>query len=149
MRLGERLSLTWREEFFDVVLNGSISYNHSRSNLITTNNRDTYDFFYGISGNANLNNGIAFSTNIGMSSRRGYSSNEMNTNELVWNAQASYRFLKNKQATISLQAYDLLHTMSNISRSISATSRSDSETNAIHSYAMLHFIYRLNMFGNK
>lgn len=149
MRLGERLSLTWREEFFDVVLNGSISYNHSRSNLITTNNRDTYDFFYGISGNANLNNGIAFSTNIGMSSRRGYSSNEMNTNELVWNAQASYRFLKNKQATISLQAYDLLHTMSNISRSISATSRSDSETNAINSYAMLHFIYRLNMFGNK
>ncbi|MCM1312912.1 MAG: outer membrane beta-barrel protein [Bacteroides sp.] len=149
MSLGERMSLTWREEFFDIVLNGSISYNHSRSNLVTTNNRDTYDFFYGISGNANLNNGIAFSTNIGMSSRRGYSSNEMNTNELVWNAQASYRFLKNKQATISLQANDILHTMSNISRSISATSRSDSETNAINSYAMLHFIYRLNMFGNK
>ncbi|MCD8236771.1 MAG: hypothetical protein LUD00_08995, partial [Prevotellaceae bacterium] len=46
-------------------------------------------------------------------------------------------------------AYDILHTMSNISRSISATSRSDSENNAINSYAMLHFIYRLNMFGNK
>lgn len=149
MQLRERLTLTWKEDYFDIMVNGSVSYNHSRSNLIPTSNRDTYDFSYGISGNANMENGIAFSTNIGMNSRRGYSSSEMNTNELIWNAQISYRFLKKKQATVMLKAYDILNTRSNISRSISAVSRSDRETNAINSYVMLHCIYRLNMFGGK
>ena len=84
-----------------------------------------------------------------MSSRRGYSSANMNTNELIWNAQVSYRFLKGKAATVSLQAYDILSKRSNISRNISATMRSDTETNAIYSYVMAHFIYRFNMFGGR
>ena len=73
----------------------------------------------------------------------------MNTNELIWNAQVSYRFLSKKQATVSLQAYDLLHKRSNISRTISAFSRQDRETNSIYSYVMAHFIYRFNLFGDR
>ena len=84
-----------------------------------------------------------------MSSRRGYSSANMNTNELIWNAQISYRFLYKKQATISLQAYDILHQRSNISRNITAYSRSDRETNSIYSYVMAHFIWRFNLWGNR
>ena len=38
---------------------------------------------------------------------------------------------------------------SNISRTISAAMRQDTEYNAIYSYCMLHFIYRLNLFGGK
>ena len=34
LRIGERLTLTWREEYFDVVLNGSLNYNNSRSKLL-------------------------------------------------------------------------------------------------------------------
>ena len=146
---GERLSLNYRSDLFDVTAYGNLNYNHTRSLLVPTNNRDTYDFSYGMSTNWNLANGLAFSTDIGMVSRRGYSASTMNTNELIWNAQASYRFLKNKQATVVLQAFDLLGNRSNISRQISATSRSDSENNAINSYVMLHFIYRLNMFGSR
>ena len=84
-----------------------------------------------------------------MNSRRGYSSSQMNTNELIWNAQVAYRFLKNKQATVSLQAYDILAKRSNISRSFDATRRSDTETNEITSYVMAHFIYRVNLFGTR
>jgi hypothetical protein len=149
LRIGERLTLTWREEYFDVVLNGSLNYNNSRSKLIKTNNRDTYDFSYGISSNANLENGFGFSTSLNMNSRRGYSSANMNTNELIWNAQVSYRFLQGRRATISLHAYDILHNRSNISRSISATMRSDSRTNAINSYMMLNFTYRFGKFGGR
>ena len=149
LRIGERLTITWREEYFDVVLNGSLNYNNSRSKLIKTNNRDTYDFSYGISSNANLENGFGFSTSLNMNSRRGYSSANMNTNELIWNAQVSYRFLQGRRATISLHAYDILHNRSNISRSISATMRSDSRTNAINSYMMLNFTYRFGKFGGR
>ena len=58
-----------------------------------------------------------------MSSRRGYSSASMNTNELIWNAQISQSFLKGRAATISLQFYDILHNQSNVSRTLTATMR--------------------------
>lgn len=147
--VGERVSLNYRANAYDIGLTGNLSYNHTRSMLVPTNNRDTYDFSYGVSGNYTFDMGLAFSTNISMNSRRGYASAQMNTNELIWNAQASYRFLKKRQATLSLQAYDILSRRSNISRVINATMRSDTETNAIYSYCMLHFIYRLNMFGTR
>ena len=147
---GERLSINYRSDLFDVTAYGNLNYNHTRSMLVPTNNRDTYDFSYGMSTNWNLYDiGLGFSTDIGMVSRRGYSAASMNTNELIWNAQVSYRFLKGKQATIMLQAYDLLGNRSNISRQISANSRSDTETNAINSYVMLHFIWRVSLFGSR
>ena len=73
----------------------------------------------------------------------------MNTNELIWNAQISQTFLKGKPLTVSLQFYDILHQQSNYSRSVNAMQRSDTEYNNINSYAMLHVIYRLNIFGGK
>jgi len=45
--------------------------------------------------------------------------------------------------------YDILHEQSTISRTISASMRSDTEYNAITSYGMLHLIYRLNIFGGR
>ena len=81
-----------------------------------------------------------------MSSRRGYSEASMNTNELLWNAQISQSFLKNNAATISLKFYDILHKQSNVSRTINAQMRRDSWSNAINSYIMLHFLYKLNIF---
>lgn len=52
-------------------------------------------------------------------------------------------------ATISFEMYDILKQQSNISRSLSADMRSVTEYNSINSYCMLHFIYRLNIFGSK
>ena len=147
--LGENMSLTLRLNYFDIRANGSITWSKSTSDIVEASNQNTFNFHYGLSSSGNFENGFGFSTDIGMSSRRGYSSASMNTNELIWNAQISYRFLKNRQATLSLQAFDILHNRSNISRTISAYSRRDTETNSINSYVMAHFIYRLNMFGNK
>lgn len=147
--LGENMSLTLRLGNFDVRANGSINWSKTASEMVAANNQNTYNFHYGLSSTGNFNSGFGFSTDINMSSRRGYSSANMNTNELIWNAQVSYRFLSKKQATVSLQAYDLLHKRSNISRTISAYSRQDRETNSIYSYVMAHFIYRFNLFGDK
>jgi uncharacterized membrane protein YgcG len=82
-----------------------------------------------------------------MNSRRGYSDESMNTNELIWNAQLSHSMLRGNALTLSLQFYDILRRQSTFSRAITAMQRSDTEYNAITSYAMLHVIYRLNLFG--
>ena len=92
---------------------------------------------------------MSFTTDLTMNSRRGFSEASMNTDELIWNVQISQSFLKRKEAVVSLQIFDILKQQSNVSRTINAMQRSDSWNNSINSYAMLHFIYKLNIFGGK
>ena len=92
---------------------------------------------------------MSLSTDMHNQSRRGYSDATLNTNELIWNAQLSQSFLKGKPLTVMLQFYDILHEMSNFSRTINAMRRSDTSYNSINSYAMLHVVYRLNVFGSR
>ena len=145
----ERLAASYRNDWFEIELNGSLNYNHNRSELQTNNNLDTWQFTYGGMIGVTAPWGTSLTTNLNMQSRRGYNDASMNTNELIWNAQVSQSFLKGKPLTISLQLYDILHEQSNISRTISAMMRSDTEYNAVTSYGMVHVIYRLNLFGGK
>ena len=145
----ERLAASYRNDWLEIELNGSVNYSHNRSELQTNNNLDTWQFTYGGMIGVTAPWGTAFTTNMNMQSRRGYADNAMNTNELIWNAQLSQSFLKGNALTISLQLYDILQQQSNISRSITAAMRSDTEYNAITSYGMVHVIYRLNLFGGK
>lgn len=149
LRLGERLRGTYRTDWWEVSLNGSLNYTHSRNNYQERNNMDTYDFAYGASTNIRLPWDMSIATDISQNSRRGYADASMNRDELIWNAQISQDFLKGNAATVSVQFYDILQNQSNISRTISAAMRSDTEYNAIYSFCMVHFIYRLNLFGGK
>ena len=145
--IGERLSASYRNQWFEFELNGSLNYTYRRSELQSNNNLDTWQFSYGAMTGVTAPWGTQLTTNINMQSRRGYSDESMNTNELIWNAQLSHSLLRGNALTLSLQFYDILHQQSNVSRTITATQRSDTEYNAITSYAMLHVIYRLNLFG--
>lgn len=149
LSLGERLRGTYRNSWWEFSLNGSIAYSHARNSYNTENNMDTYQFSYGASTNVTLPWNMTISTDLSQQSRRGYTLSSMNTNELIWNAQIAQNFLKGNAATLSLQFYDILHQQSNISRTISAAQRKDVEYNAIYSYCMVHFVYRLNLFGGK
>lgn len=147
LTLMERLRGTYRNDWFEFSLNGSINYMHSRNSLQAQNNMDTYQFAYGASTNVNLPWNMSISTDISQNSRRGYADASMNRDELLWNAQISQNFLKGNAATVSVQVYDILRQQSNLSRTISAMMRQDTEYNSIYNYVMVHFIYRLNLFG--
>ena len=148
--LSERLSGTYQNEWLEITLQGSLNYNRARNSLQPSANRDTYIFSYGPSTNISLPWwNVKLSTNIGMNSRRGFSDPEFNTDELIWNAQVSKSFLAQNAATVSIQFYDLLGQQSNVSRVINATMRSDTQYNTVNSYFMVHFIYKLNLFGDR
>ena len=147
--IGERLSASYRNDWLEVELNGSLNYTRSRSELQPLNDLDTWQFSYGGMIGVTAPWGTALTTNLNMQSRRGYADASMNTNELIWNAQVSQSFLKGNALTISLQLYDILHEQSTFSRTITALSRNDTEYNAITSYGMVHVIYRLNLFGGR
>lgn len=146
---GERLAASYRNDWLEFELNGSLEYLHARSELQSNNDLDTWTFSYGGSLQLTAPWGAQLSTSMNMNSRRGYNDASMNTNELIWNAQVSQSFLRGNALTLSLQLYDILHQQSTFSRVVDAMSRSDTEYNAITNYAMLHVIYRLNIFGGR
>ena len=145
----QNLSLSYRNDWAEFSLDGTLTYNKAKNKLQPTSNLETWQFSYGPSMTLTAPWGTSLNTSLSISSRRGYNDSSMNTDEFVWNAQLSQGFLKGKPLTIMLQFYDLLRQQSTFSRAISATSRTDTEYNAINSYAMLHVIYRLNLFGGK
>ena len=147
--ISERLATSYRNEWFEFEINGSLAYTRSRNDLQTQSNLDTWQFTYGAMLGITAPWGTALTTNLNMQSRRGYNDSSMNTNELIWNAQLSQGFLKGKALTISLQLYDILHQQSTLVSSVNAMGRVDTEYNSINSYGMLHVIYRLNLFGGK
>ena len=145
----ERLSLSYRNDWLELSLDGTLAYNHAKNKLQPNSNLDTWQFSYGPSMTLTAPWDTSLNTSLSCSSRRGYSDESMNTDEFVWNAQLSQGFLKGKPLTVMLQFYDLLHQQSTFSRAISSVSRTDTEYNAINSYAMLHVVYRMNLFGGK
>lgn len=74
-------------------------------------------------------------------------SSSVNSNPVVLNVFGEYRFLKNKLATLRLQAYDLLNQNTGISRSVSGTTITDSRNNRLARYFLLTFNMRLQKFG--
>ena len=147
--IGGRLGGSYRNDWLEVELNGSVNYNKTRNELQPQSNLDTWTYSYGLNSTIYLPWGTQLTTDISMNSRRGYTDASMNTNELIWNGQISHSLLRGKPLTLTLQFYDILGQQSNFSRTISAMSRTDNEYNAVTSYIMFRASYRLNFFGTR
>ena len=147
--LRERLGFSYRNDAFEIELNGSVNYNHSNNDLQTNSKMNTWNFNYGFNTTYNTPWGMQLTTNLGMTSRRGFSDAAANTDELIWNAQIAQSFLKGKPLSVRLEFYDLLHQQSNFTRTVNSMMRSDTEYNSITSYVMLRVNYRLNLFGTR
>lgn len=148
LTLAENVNGAYRNDWFEFSLNGSIEYTAERNKLRPENNQEPYTFAYGASTQVTLPWQMTLSTNVSNNNRRGYRDASMNRSEVIWNAQLAQSLLKGS-ATVSFEVYDILQQQSNISRVLNADTRSVSEYNGVNSYCMVHFIYRLNIFGNK
>lgn len=144
----EDIQFTFRDDNWDVTLLGNVSWNHSKNDVNLTN-LNTWNFAYGVSGGVQLPWSLSVYTDFVCNSRRGYSDAQYNTNEFIWNAQVSKRFLRNNVAMISLQFFDILGQRKNYQRNITATSRNETFYNAINQYFLVHFVYDLNIFNGK
>ncbi len=149
VNLNERLRGSYRNDWLEVTLDGSINYQHSKNELQPSANLNTWRFSYGGQLMLRLPYDIELTTELHENSRRGFNDPSSNTNELIWNGQVSKAFLKSKSLIVALNVYDVLGQQSNYERWVNATGRSDTRYNSINSYAMLHVRYRLNMFGGK
>ena len=142
-----QVSISFRNKWLNFSLNGTTTYARTENQLQASRDLSTWNFSYGGNTRITFPWGSNLSTDIHMFSKRGYSDQTLNTNELIWNAQLSHSFLKGKKLTIMLQWYDILREQTNFSRTVNANGWRDQEVNSITSYGMIHVTYRLNFFG--
>ena len=86
---------------------------------------------------------LDLSTDIGLYSRTGYADENLNTSDLVWNARLSRPFFKGNLLFV-VDGFDLLGQLSNVTRILNAQGRTETYTNVMPRYALLHIVYRLN-----
>lgn len=86
---------------------------------------------------------MELSTDFTAYTRTGYTSDEMNGTDLVWNARLTCPLMKGR-LLLALDGFDILGQLSNVTRTINAQSRTESYTNTLPRYALFHVIWRLN-----
>lgn len=147
MNLSERLRASYRNDWLQVSLDGNLSYSWEKDKLRPDNEQQPYTYSYGGEMQVNAPWNMTLTTNVFNQCRRGYTDASMNRDELIWNAQLSQRL--SRSASLSFEMYDILRNQSNITRRLTANGRSVYQYNGVNSYCMVHFIYRLNIFGSK
>ncbi len=138
---------SWLKNTLELNINASGSYNASRATATSASNLDTYNYSAGFSGVMNFHFGLNISTDLNLRCRRGYADEVMNTNQWIWNAQVSYSFLKRRNAMFTLRWNDILQQRDMVNRSITATARTDGDSERVLSYVLLTFTYRFHVFG--
>lgn len=118
-------------------------WRHSEGRMHAFSTLNAVDCNYGLSGRYTLPFGLTMATDLKMYSRRGYGSASMNTDDLVWNASLSQSFLKGKLVA-SLEAFDLLHQLSNTQYAVNAQGRVETWNHSLPNYVMLHLQWMFN-----
>ena len=144
----ERVRASYRNDKFDIALNGHFRYSKVNNDKQKGSNRETFD--YTLSGDTHIRLpwDIELSTDISWRIREGYSGNA-GRDECLWNVQISKRFLKRKKAMIRLRVFDILQQQNNQTRSVRANGITDTTSNMLTSYCILNFSYRFNTLAGK
>ena len=86
---------------------------------------------------------MELNTDMTLYTRTGYADAHLNATDLVWNARLTRPFLKGR-LLLMLDGFDLLGQLDNVTRIVNAQGRTETYTNVLPRYAMLHVVYRFN-----
>lgn len=103
---------------------------------------------YGVGGILNLPWNWGISTDISLYTRRGYFDSALNTTDILWNIRLTKSILKGK-LVFAVDAYDVLHQLSNVSYTVNAQARVETVKNVIPNYVLFHIQYRFNKSPKK
>ena len=141
----QSFEVTYSKAKYTANLEVRAGFEHATSDRPNFNDRTTYDMKYIGSFTANqFWKDFSFSTSLAFRQLRGYDDPSMNENTLVWDAQLSRSFGKSKAWNLRLKGHDLLHQLSNVRRTLNAQGITETWTNSLPSYVMLHVSYRWN-----
>lgn len=147
-RLAENLNVKYQSQQFTVNLNVNAGWNNSQSSRKDFTDINALDLHYGLALQWKLPFDWQFNTDLTMYTRRGYAAEEMNTDDLVWNAQLTRPLFK-KRILLTVEGFDILKQLNNVTRTLNAQARMETYTNVIPRYLMVRLTYRLNVTPKK
>ncbi|MDE5886138.1 MAG: TonB-dependent receptor [Muribaculaceae bacterium] len=148
LSLSPSAGLTFSSDIFQMSLNPTYSFGNVTNSLPDQPDRQTHSYGFNSDISVFLPFGLELTTDLAFSNSTGYSSG-FNSKQWLWNAQISYSFLKSKELTFSVRAYDLLGQKKNISRSVGANSIVDSWFNDLTRYVMFGLTWNFNTLSKK
>ena len=144
----ERLGFTFRSDYIDLGLRANGKYSRTKNTMQSSNDQNVFDYGGTFNTTLYIPGDLTLTSDVTYTATAGYSEG-YDKQYWVWNAQLSWQFLKNKQASLIVRAYDLLNQNNNIRRTVTGTYIQDVETNSLGRYVMFSFAYRFNTIGGR
>ncbi len=146
--LGQSLEFAWRIGRQKIGISGRVDWRDTRSDNSGFEPFSAESAQYGLTGEFALPFGLGLSTDLNVYARRGYAYSELNTTDIVWNARLSYG-VKGGKWLVMLDGFDLLRQLSNVTYNVNAQGRTETFTNVLPRYALLHIQYRFDVHPKK
>lgn len=144
VNLGECVKIRYIGRDTKVTLIGNIRWRRTWGHRPSQTSVSAFDYRYGVTAGHTLQAWrTTLKTEACMYSRRGYSSEAMNKDELVVNASVTQPLMGGK-VTLTLEGHDLLHQISNTAYEVNAQGRTESWHRVTPNYIMLHAVYHFN-----
>lgn len=147
LSINESPSITYTNDWLEIQGRPRYSLSYTTNTVASASNNSVHTFGGSFNVIYNAPFGLSLSSDITYNARSGYSEG-YNTSEWLWNAGISYQFMRGRQATVSVKAYDILRQQQNLQHSVTASYIQDSEYNNLSRYVMVSFSYKFNTFGS-
>lgn len=147
--ISEKLKFIWQIGSQSLTARFDYSNRHTTSSQDGFNTLDANHFNYGITGTFKLPAGFGINTDFTCYTRRGYGSAALDTTDPIWNMRLSYCPPGHSRWVFTLDGFDLLHKLSNVTYAVTASGRTVAYTNALPRYLLMTVQYRLNIQPKK
>ena len=141
--VGETLRLNWSRNGWHLGAKLQGNYTRATSSRENFNVINAVNHSYSASARIPLPWEFHFATDLTLYCRDGYNDEQLNTNELVWNARLE-RSILNGNLTFILDGFDILGNLSNVRHSVNAQGITETYYNVVPAYGMFHIVYKLN-----
>ena len=145
----ENIRLNWRSDNLELTANARTRFSKPWYSVAQAGLQDNATWNNSVGGSVNWTmwtNGLTFTTDANYNWYVGYKTDQ--PSRLIWNAGLQLPVIHN-QATISLNAYDILGQRRTLSVSDTENYHQESRVNSVGRYIMLSFTWRFGSFGGR
>ena len=125
-----------------------VAWNRYTSDRSTFQNINAWQYRVGADAIVHLPWKFDLTTDLTLYGRTGYADASLNTADVVWNARLARALFKGKWV-VMLDGFDILGQLSNVTRTINAQARTETYTNVLPRYGLLHVIYKFQKTPKK
>jgi hypothetical protein len=143
----ESFGIAWRPNNAEIELRPRYGIQTVNNSVQSASDRTVHSYGGMMTATYDMPCGVTLNTDLSYTATSGYSAG-YDQNVWLWNASVGYSFLRGRNLTLTLRAYDLLKQNTDIRRTITANYIEDISTNSLGRYFMATVTYKFNTFGS-